>query len=94
MAESCKHTHIRLISKEGHTFVVDLAAACVSKTIGHMLDSGAGPRTVLHTASLTLAALCRLHGGAGGGNTLPGRAWRERCPSSLFAADSTSARCR
>lgn len=40
MAEHCEHSHVRLISAEGHVFVVEAKAACVSKTIANMLSSG------------------------------------------------------
>ena len=40
MTEQFEHTHVRLISSEGHVFVVDTRAACVSNTIKNMLSAG------------------------------------------------------
>lgn len=39
MADTASGETVKLISKEGHEFVVDKAAACVSGTIKSMLSS-------------------------------------------------------
>ena len=95
MAERCEHTHVRLISKEGHVFVVDTAAASVSKLIASMMASGVHHRRRgLNTVALTPCALCsQLHGGAARGSKAARRAWRARSPLCclLPAADRATA---